>query len=204
MPAAAGRSSRGPRTSFGSRRLRSQVEAIVVGVGTVLLDDPSLRVHWELLGEPARPEPDAGRPRLDGPDPRARSRPRRFGPDVRRHLGRLRASLPGRGSGRSGTSASNPGRAGPARYSLGELGVRTVLVEGGATVLASVLRVGIVRPIDGLRRPGPDRRPDAPRHGPRPRGRRGRGRRSGSSGSRVGPLGEGVLLTFRPRPRPPT
>ncbi len=34
------------------QQLRAAVDAIVVGVGTVLLDDPSLRVHWELLGRP--------------------------------------------------------------------------------------------------------------------------------------------------------
>lgn len=32
--------------------LRASADAIVVGAGTVLADDPSLRVHWEMLGRP--------------------------------------------------------------------------------------------------------------------------------------------------------
>ncbi len=34
------------------QEMRSVADAILVGVGTVVLDDPSLRVHWELLGRP--------------------------------------------------------------------------------------------------------------------------------------------------------
>jgi 2,5-diamino-6-(ribosylamino)-4(3H)-pyrimidinone 5'-phosphate reductase len=34
------------------QRLRANADAILVGVGTVEKDDPSLRVHWDLLGEP--------------------------------------------------------------------------------------------------------------------------------------------------------
>src|SRR5208282_2019857 len=39
------------------QRLRAEADAILVGVGTVVKDDPSLRVHWELLGRPPGKNP---------------------------------------------------------------------------------------------------------------------------------------------------
>jgi len=119
-------------------RLRSQSDAILVGVGTVVADDPSLRVHWELLGEPPKASPlrvivdGTGRTPerarvLDGSAPTliavsARST-REFPPPVQTV------------------------RAGHDRVDLEELfvrlherGVRRLMVEGGAEVLASVLR----------------------------------------------------------------
>jgi 2,5-diamino-6-(ribosylamino)-4(3H)-pyrimidinone 5'-phosphate reductase len=39
------------------QEMRSVADAILVGVGTVVLDDPSLRVHWDLIGRPAGTSP---------------------------------------------------------------------------------------------------------------------------------------------------
>ncbi|MGP8077551.1 MAG: RibD family protein [Thermoplasmata archaeon] len=122
------------------QELRAAVDGILVGVGTVILDDPSLRVHWDLLGRTPGPEPmrivvdgsgrtPEGARVLDGTIPTIvgvseRSR-RRFPEHVRTIV------------------------AGAARVDLEELfvrlaglGVRRLLVEGGAEILASVLRGG--------------------------------------------------------------
>src|ERR1700683_5231537 len=37
--------------------VRADGDAVLVGVGTVLLDDPSLRVHWEMIDRPAGKNP---------------------------------------------------------------------------------------------------------------------------------------------------
>ena len=47
----------GPEDLARVQGLRAESDGILVGVGTVLLDDPSLRVHWELLGRPPGPSP---------------------------------------------------------------------------------------------------------------------------------------------------
>jgi 2,5-diamino-6-(ribosylamino)-4(3H)-pyrimidinone 5'-phosphate reductase len=47
----------GPEDLARVQRLRADSDGIVVGVGTVILDDPSLRVHWEMIDEPPRPPP---------------------------------------------------------------------------------------------------------------------------------------------------
>jgi len=192
----------GPEDLVRVQTLRSQVEAIVVGVGTVLLDDPSLRVHWELLGVPPGPSPmrvvldsmgrTPARARvLDGSAPTlvvtSDACERRF-PDWVRTV-------------RAGRTQVELDRL---WYSLGELGVRTVLVEGGATVLASVLGSGsfdqltvYVAPvlIGGQSAPPMVLGPEA----------EGEGETIRLVRESVGPLGEGVLLTFRPRPAgPPT
>lgn len=39
------------------QEMRSVADAVLVGVGTVVLDDPSLRVHWDLLGRPPGTSP---------------------------------------------------------------------------------------------------------------------------------------------------
>ena len=120
--------------------LRAELDAVLVGVGTVVLDDPSLRVHWELLGrapgrEPTRVIVDgSGRTpatarALDGSVPTivvttARN-PRLYPASVRRvTAGDARVDL------------------GTAFEELGALGIRSILVEGGAEILGSVLRSG--------------------------------------------------------------
>lgn len=178
------------------QRLRAEVDAVLVGVGTVLLDDPSLRVHWDLLGRPPGKEPTrivvdstgrtpAGAKVLDGAQPTmvatTRHCARSFPPHVRRvelgeqqvDLARLLAELPA-------------------------LGVRSVLVEGGAAILASVARGGLFdrwtvycapRLIGGATAPSMIAGPESP-----------------SLASSVGlelegleRLGEGYVATYRPR-----
>ncbi len=42
----------GPEDLERVQRLRAKSDGILVGVGTVIADNPSLRVHWEFLSEP--------------------------------------------------------------------------------------------------------------------------------------------------------
>jgi 2,5-diamino-6-(ribosylamino)-4(3H)-pyrimidinone 5'-phosphate reductase len=131
----------GPNDLARVQRLRSEVDAVLVGVGTVVRDDPSLRVHWDQLGRPPGREPwrivvdstgrtpeaakvlDGRQPTLIATTPRSR---RTFPAQVRTivvgdqevDLAVLFQRLP-------------------------ELGIRTVLVEGGARILASVARAGL-------------------------------------------------------------
>jgi len=131
----------GPEDLVRVQQLRAEADAILVGVGTVVKDDPSLRVHWELLGRPAGRNPTrvivdaSGRTPsnarvLDGSTPTivatSRRSTRRFPPHVRTVV------------------------AGADRVDLAELmgvlydlGVRTLMVEGGAEILSSVLRAGL-------------------------------------------------------------
>ncbi|HEV2167037.1 MAG TPA: dihydrofolate reductase family protein [Thermoplasmata archaeon] len=121
-------------------RMRASAGAIVVGVGTVLADDPSLKVRWDLLGETPRPGPirvvldSTGRipeaaQLLDGSartilavSGRCR---RRFPPTVEPLvLGSERVELP------------------KLWGALAERGVASAMVEGGGTVIASVLWSG--------------------------------------------------------------
>lgn len=120
------------------QRLRSACDAILVGVGTVVKDDPSLRVHWELLGETPRPDPL--RVVVDGS---GRT------PPVARVLDATAPTLVAMtlGSRRTFPGHVRTFRAGAVRVDLPAVlarlsadGVRRVLVEGGAEILGSVLR----------------------------------------------------------------
>ncbi len=122
------------------QRLRAQSDGILVGVGTVIHDDPSLRVHWDLLEtapgrEPARIVLDGsgrtpeGARVLDGSATTflvttERSR-RTYPPHVRTIVA---------GTERVGLAE--------AFRALRAAGIRRLLVEGGGEVLASVLRDG--------------------------------------------------------------
>jgi len=120
------------------QRLRSEVDGIVVGVGTVRLDDPSLRVHWELLDR--KPGVAPTRIVVDG---RGRT------PEGARVLDRTAPTivLLSQRSARSfpvhvGTVTAGDDRV-DLRRAFAELrrrGFRRLLVEGGAAVLASVVR----------------------------------------------------------------
>ncbi|HTT16157.1 MAG TPA: dihydrofolate reductase family protein [Thermoplasmata archaeon] len=123
------------------QRIRAQVDGIVVGVGTVILDDPSLRVHWELLGASGDHVPT--RIVLDGsgriPD-RARvldgSAPTIVATTERSH----RVYPPPTRTLVVGQSSVDL----PVLFArLRALGLRSLLVEGGSAVLASVLRTGL-------------------------------------------------------------
>jgi 2,5-diamino-6-(ribosylamino)-4(3H)-pyrimidinone 5'-phosphate reductase len=132
----------GPDDLARVQRLRADCGAILVGVGTVLADDPSLRVHWDRLHEPPGREPL--RVVLDS---RGRT------PESARVLGDGSATLVATALGCR--RAFPPGvevfAAGSARVDLPALlaelsrrGVERLLVEGGSEVIASFLRAGLV------------------------------------------------------------
>ncbi len=122
-------------------RLRARSDAILVGVGTVVLDDPSLRVQWDRIGEPAGPAPlrvvvdgsgrtPPGARVLDGSAPTLIATTKRSSRTYPDGVGRLVA--------------------GSDRVDLAELfvelhrrGVRRLMVEGGSEILASVIRGGL-------------------------------------------------------------
>lgn len=123
------------------QELRAGVDAILVGVGTVVADDPSLRVHWELLGR--APGRDPIRVVVDGSG--------RTPPGARVLDGSARTIVGI--SGRCHRKFPDHVRTIPAGPStvdlpvlferLREAGIRTLLVEGGSQILASVLRGGL-------------------------------------------------------------
>ena len=130
----------GPNDRKRVQELRAGCGAILVGVGTVLADDPSLRVHWEELGRAAGREPL--RVIVDS---RARV------PDTARVLDGSRPTLIATATGVR--RAFPPGvehfAAGNSRVDLAALfrelrtrGIEQLLVEGGGEVIASVLRGG--------------------------------------------------------------
>lgn len=132
----------GPEDLRRVQRLRATSGAIVVGVGTVVLDDPSLRVHWELLdGPPGAP------PLRVVLDSRGRT------PQSARVLD---VSLPTLVAVTAGNRRafpphvavfSTPGERVDLVRLLGELrrrGISRVMVEGGAQVIAAFLRDRLV------------------------------------------------------------
>lgn len=189
------------------QRIRLSVDAILVGVGTVVLDDPSLRVHRELLGEDPSPSVDA-----------VRSGPLRVVLDSTGRTPEKAKVLDGQqptvifttdGCRRAFPPTVKAVAAGRSKVVLRTAlrwlrreGVRSVLVEGGSQVLASFLREGwvdhltvYVAPvvIGGTTAPamvGGDDRPG-------PEGAVPLRLRSSER------LGEGVVLTLEPTPRPP-
>ena len=128
----------GPEDLARVQRLRAGSDAILVGVGTVVKDDPSLRVHWELLGEPPGPNPTrivvdgSGRTPasarvLDGSTPTIIATSERSKRTFPSHVRTIVA----------GAARVDLGRLFSVLY---ELGVRKLMVEGGAEILSSVLR----------------------------------------------------------------
>ncbi len=124
------------------QELRIASQAILVGRGTVVADDPSLRVHWELLDRPPGPEPlrvvlDSGGTIPDSARvlhvppatlvATAEGVPRRYPEGVETFA----AGAPGVDLERL-------------LAELGRRGVHQLLVEGGSAVLASFLRGGLV------------------------------------------------------------
>jgi len=120
------------------QRLRANADAILVGVGTVVKDDPSLRVHWEEIGKPPAKNPTrivvdaSGRTPttarvLDGTAPTivatTEGAVRNFPPIVRTVV--------------AGSDRVDLGRLFPMLYGLG---FRRLMVEGGSEILSSVLR----------------------------------------------------------------
>jgi 2,5-diamino-6-(ribosylamino)-4(3H)-pyrimidinone 5'-phosphate reductase len=133
----------GPKDLARVQALRAQLGAVLVGVGTVILDDPSLRVHWDLLGR--TPGPPAVRICLDG---RGRL------PPSARFLDGSQPTIIAttRAAQRSYPASAETIIAGPGPdvdlptllRALAAWGLRGVLVEGGAHVIASFLRAGLV------------------------------------------------------------
>jgi 2,5-diamino-6-(ribosylamino)-4(3H)-pyrimidinone 5'-phosphate reductase len=128
----------GPEDLTRVHRIRSTSDAILVGVGTVEKDDPSLRVHWERLGEEARRPPlrvvvDASgrtplRARiLDGSVPTIVATTEE---NRRRYPDPVRTIVAGRGTVDL-----------PRLFSLlRDQGIERLMVEGGSQILASVAR----------------------------------------------------------------
>lgn len=123
------------------QRLRANADAILVGVGTVVKDDPSLRVHWELLGEPPGTNPTrvvvdaSGRTPetarvLDGSTPTIVATSERSSRVFPSHVRTIVA----------GRTRVDFGQLFPRLY---DLGIHRLMVEGGAEILASVLRSGL-------------------------------------------------------------
>lgn len=131
----------GPEDLARVQRLRAESDGIVIGVGTAIADDPSLRVHWELLdGAPGSPPTrivldstgrlPANARLLNGALPTivatSERCTRKFPPQITTIVaGRERVEL---------------GRLYQELYARGH---RRLLVEGGARVLASALRPGL-------------------------------------------------------------
>lgn len=125
------------------QRLRADLGAVLVGVGTAVLDDPSLRVHWELLDSPRGTDPV--RICLDGSG--------RLPPGARLLDGSQRTIIATTRATRRGypatvqTVVAGDGPEVDLSELLGDLwdrGLRGVLVEGGAHVIASFLRESLV------------------------------------------------------------
>jgi riboflavin-specific deaminase-like protein len=179
-------------------RLRADSDAILVGVGTVERDDPSLRVRWDILGrppgtlplrvclDPRGRIPDSAR-FLDGSAPTlivtTEGSRRRFPPSVE-------------------TLVVGPGPEVDLPRCLAGLrnrGVRRLMVEGGSRVLTSFLRSGLYDVFTMYLAPvfiGGTTAPSVVG------GSESRSKDDWVRAERVGvePLGEGVLVTLRPRP----
>lgn len=176
----------GPEDLARVHRLRAEVDGVLVGVNTVIADDPSLLVKWDVAGlapgrQPARVVLDS---RLRTPK------------DARVRDGRARLVLVA-AEGADGLKGDGADVvvAGKGRVDLREalvaleaLGLKSLLVEGGGTVLAAFLDAGLWDRLTVYQAPmllGPkapslyaeDRRMDLP-------------------APTVERLGEGTLLTF--------
>lgn len=132
----------GPEDLKRVQALRARSDAILVGVGTVLRDDPSLRVHWELLAGPKGTDPL--RVVLDT---RGRTPPTARVLDTRQPTLIAVASSCEREFPRHIAVFRSPGDSVELPALLAELQrrrVRRLLVEGGSRVIASFLRSGLV------------------------------------------------------------
>jgi 2,5-diamino-6-(ribosylamino)-4(3H)-pyrimidinone 5'-phosphate reductase len=131
----------GPEDLERVQRLRAGSDAVLVGVGTVVQDDPSLRVHWELLGEAPRKNPT--RVVIDGSGrtpPNARVLDGSAPTIVATSERSTRAFPPHVTTVVAGATRVDLRRIFAVLY---DMGFRKLMVEGGAEILSSVLRGGL-------------------------------------------------------------
>ena len=131
----------GPEDLARVQRLRANSDAILVGVGTVVTDDPSLRVHWELLGLPPGPNPTRVVVDASGRTPANARVLDRSAPTLVAISERATRTFPAHVT----TVVAGATRVDLVRLlaTLDDRGVRTLLVEGGAQIISSVLRGGL-------------------------------------------------------------
>lgn len=131
----------GPEDLARVHRLRAAVDGVLVGVNTVLADDPSLLVKWDVAGLPPARQP--ARIVLDST--------LRTPKDARVRDGRARLVLvAAEGADGLNGDGADVVVAGKGRVDLREalpaleaIGLRSLLVEGGGTVLAAFLDAGL-------------------------------------------------------------
>lgn len=170
--------------------LRSQCDAILVGVGTVLADDPKLTVKWELVGpkgnEPLRVVLDS---RLRTPE----------GAHVRDRSARtIFFTVEGSAPAPPGADVERVGQAPEGHLDLVQVldrlsrrGVRRLLVEGGSQALTSFFRGNLVDVATIFISPQVLGHPEAPRLTAEAWDLRRHLRLQSAA-----PLGDGTLLTF--------
>jgi riboflavin-specific deaminase-like protein len=124
--------------------LRSSVDAILVGVGTVLNDDPSLKVKEDLA--PVSPMRKLLRVVLDskGRTPRSARVADGSAPTLILHGPGIKGSWPKAESAEVAVDAQGRIELADALRVLHGRGVRSLLVEGGGQVLRSFLNSGFV------------------------------------------------------------
>lgn len=172
-------------------RLRSESDAILVGVGTVLADDPKLTVKWELAGRTGRPPL---RVVLDG-----RLRTPRTAQVVSSEAPTLLFTAPDAPDRNGWALERVPATKGRLHLPdvldrLGERGIRRLLVEGGAQVLTSFFTQDLVDAATLFIAPRTLGAPDAPRFAEAPLDLNRRLKLSG-----VEVLGDGLLVSWNRR-----
>ena len=121
------------------QRLRAEVDGILVGVGTVVSDDPSLRVHAEMLPDPPGRNPTRIVLDSTGRTPASARVLDGSAPTIVATTALCRRSFP------PTVRTVVAGDSGPVDLprlfvELRRLGLRRILVEGGSAVLASFTR----------------------------------------------------------------
>ena len=142
----------GPDSRLQVHRLRAAHDAVVIGAGTALADDPELTVRLEGFGgaQPARVVLDT-RQRLA-----ADSRLVRTAQDIPTYLVSSQPLRPDlAASGVRGIQIPGPGRPEMSQMiaALAGQGLRRLFVEGGGEVAASLLREGLVDRLEWFRAP---------------------------------------------------
>lgn len=122
-------------------RLRAACDAILVGVGTVLADDPKLDVKWELLGQ----EPGSNPLRVVL-DRAGRTPPDALVLDDRAETLLIHGPDGPTGDRRTHADLDEAGRIdlADALRKLADRGVKRLLVEGGQAILTSFLQADLV------------------------------------------------------------